>query len=173
MILRTLRTSSVAAIVERLHPLLHLDPVVFLPPELTFQIFSYLNTRSLLVASATSRAWRARALDPRLWRRLYTDEGWAAEFREVRRFEAERPSLPTSTSDPDRKARMARTAADGSGEEQQRSKRGFPRTGFITTVTVKVHLVPRARRFRMALSAGLGGGNSMTESKRMRLQWAR
>ena len=131
MILRTLRTSSVAAIVERLHPLLHLDPVVVLPPEMTFQIFSYLSPQDLLVASVISRGWRARALDSRLWRRLYLREGWAAEKREVRRFERESlsssPPSP-SRSDADRKARMTRTAADG-GDEEQRSKKRIPEDG--------------------------------------------
>ena len=118
MILRTLRTSSIAAIVERLYPLLHLDPIAYLPPELTFHVFSYLNPSCLLVAASVSRAWRTRALDPRLWRRLYRHEGWATEHREVRKFE----STIVSAS-PDRKSRMTRTAAQGSSEEQRSKKR--------------------------------------------------
>lgn len=128
MILRTLRTSSVAAIVERLHPLLHLDPIAFLPPELTFHIFSYLNPQALLVASVTSQAWRIRALDSRLWRRLYYREGWAADYREVRRFEQESSSTSIARSHLDRKSRMARTAAESS-ENEQRSKKRIPETG--------------------------------------------
>lgn len=130
MILRTLRTSSVAAIVDRLHPLLHLDPIAFLPPELTFLIFSYLNPQALLVASVTSQAWRTRALDARLWRRLYYREGWAADQREVRRFEQELSSSNAiSRSRANGKSRMARTAAE-EGENEQRNKKRIPETGF-------------------------------------------
>ena len=102
---------------------------MFLPPEIVFHVFSYLDSTSLLVASAISRLWRGRALDPRLWRRLYIYEGWAAEYREIRKFESEPPTPPTPTMDSDRKARMTRTAADGSGDEQ-RTRRKIARNGF-------------------------------------------
>lgn len=42
-VLRTLRTANIAAVVDRLTPLLHMDPVGKLPPEITSQIFSYLD----------------------------------------------------------------------------------------------------------------------------------
>ncbi|KAI9792852.1 MAG: hypothetical protein M1833_001011 [Piccolia ochrophora] len=87
MILRTLRTSSMSAIIERLHPLLHRNPIAFLPPELIFEIFSYLDSQTLLLASMISSGWRERALDSALWKQLYWYEGWSAELREVRRFE--------------------------------------------------------------------------------------
>ncbi|KAI9788348.1 MAG: hypothetical protein M1816_006951 [Peltula sp. TS41687] len=129
MILRSLRTSSVAAIVDRLHPLLHLDPIAFLPPELTFQIFSYLNPQALLVASVTSQAWRTRAVDTRLWRCLYYREGWAADYGEVRRFEQELSLLNSiTTSRANGKARMARSAAEDA-ENGQRNKKRIPETG--------------------------------------------
>jgi len=86
-LLRSLRTSSIAAIVDRLNPLLHIDPVVYLPPEITFEVFSYLDPHSLLRASTLSRSWRVRALDPRLWRRLFGTEGWSANARQVKDFE--------------------------------------------------------------------------------------
>ncbi|KAI9673207.1 MAG: hypothetical protein M1817_003070 [Caeruleum heppii] len=82
-VLRTLRTSSIQAIIERLHPLLHLDPVRHLPPELIFHILSYLDPSSLLVASTVSQAWRSKALDSRLWYRVFKREGWSADVREV------------------------------------------------------------------------------------------
>lgn len=86
-VLRTLRTSKIAAVVDRLTPLLHMDPVGKLPPEITSQIFSYLDASTLLVASLSSQAWRARILDPRLWRRLYLDQGWGLDEAAVRMFE--------------------------------------------------------------------------------------
>ena len=85
--LRTLRTAKIAAVVDRLTPLLHMDPVGKLPPEITSQMFSYLDASTLLVASLSSQAWRARILDPRLWRRLYSDQGWGLNSAAVRAFE--------------------------------------------------------------------------------------
>jgi len=86
-VLRTLRTSKIAEVVDRLTPLLHMDPVGKLPPEITSQIFSYLDASTLLVASLSSQAWRARILDPRLWRRLYSDQGWGLNSDAVKAFE--------------------------------------------------------------------------------------
>ncbi|EPS33505.1 hypothetical protein PDE_08467 [Penicillium oxalicum 114-2] len=88
-ILRSLPTATLAGIVEHLTPLLHMDPVVKLPPELTFQIFSYLEPRQLLTASLASRSWRSRILDSGLWRVLYINEGWRVDVRAIRNFEQE------------------------------------------------------------------------------------
>ena len=88
-ILRTLRTSSIAAIVDRLRPLLHIDPVSVLPPEITSEIFSYLTPGTLLEASRASRAWRERTLDSRLWRQKFSSEGWGLNMDAIRRFEQE------------------------------------------------------------------------------------
>ncbi|KAL8933217.1 MAG: hypothetical protein Q9216_006467 [Gyalolechia sp. 2 TL-2023] len=88
-VLRTLRTSSIAEIVDRLRPLLHIDPVTVLPPEITSEIFSYLPPSTLLEASCASRAWRERALDSRLWRLKFRSEGWGLDMDAIRRFEQE------------------------------------------------------------------------------------
>jgi F-box and WD-40 domain protein 1/11 len=64
-----------------------MDPVGKLPPEITSQIFSYLDASTLLVASLSSQAWRSRILDPRLWRRLYSDQGWGLDLAAVKAFE--------------------------------------------------------------------------------------
>ncbi|KAL8813479.1 MAG: hypothetical protein Q9223_007023, partial [Gallowayella weberi] len=86
-ILRTLRTSSIAAIVDRLRPLLHIDPVAVLPPEITSEIFSYLTPSTLLEASRASRAWRERALDSRLWWQKFSSEGWGLDMKAIRQYE--------------------------------------------------------------------------------------
>ena len=86
--LRSLRTSSIASIVERLNPLLHLDPVVFLPPEITSQIFLHLSPSDLLRCSTASRLWRERVLDSNLWRTFFAREGWMPDLAEVRSGEA-------------------------------------------------------------------------------------
>lgn len=66
-----------------------MDPVVKLPPELTFQIFSYLDPKTLLTASLASRSWRNRILDSGLWRVHYINEGWRVDLRAIRNFEQE------------------------------------------------------------------------------------
>ena len=86
-VLRTLRTSSIAAIIERLRPLLHIDPVAVLPPEITSEIFSYLTPSMLLEASRASKAWRESTLDSRLWKQNFNQEGWGLDMDEVRSFE--------------------------------------------------------------------------------------
>ncbi|KAI4749355.1 WD40 repeat-like protein [Aureobasidium sp. EXF-12298] len=100
--LRSLRTSSIASIVERLNPLLHLDPVVFLPPEITSQIFLHLSPSDLLRCSTASRLWHERVLDSTLWRTFFAREGWMPDLAEVRSGEAaearRRLSLSRNTS---------------------------------------------------------------------------
>ena len=89
--MRTLRTSSIAAIVERLRPLLHIDPIAVLPPEITSQIFSYLAPSILLQTSKVSKSWRGRSLDSRLWKQKYMSEGWPLDHNEVTLFEQSYP----------------------------------------------------------------------------------
>ena len=93
-LIKSLRTSSIATIVDRLNPLLHIDPVSYFPPEITFQIFSYLDPASLLKASSLSKAWREPALDSRLWRKQFCAEGWVSKTHDLRSWEeAERNRL--------------------------------------------------------------------------------
>lgn len=87
-VLRTLRTSTIAAVVERLTPLLHMDPVTKLPPEVTSIIFSHLPASTLLTASLASKAWRERILDSSLWKELYAGQGWGMDVKELRSLEA-------------------------------------------------------------------------------------
>ncbi|WEW60754.1 hypothetical protein PRK78_006242 [Emydomyces testavorans] len=105
-LLSTLRTSTIANIVERLTPLLHMDPVQKLPPEITAEIFSYLEPATLLTASLASRAWHDRIQDSLLWRKLYLREGWKLNVEEIRAFERQRAEAVQSAS---RKARMRRS----------------------------------------------------------------
>lgn len=86
-VLRTLRTSNIAAVVERLTPLLHMDPLEKLPPEITSQIFSYLEAGTLLNASLSSQTWRARIIDTVLWQELYRGQGWGVNSTEIKAFE--------------------------------------------------------------------------------------
>ncbi|KLJ11066.1 hypothetical protein EMPG_13645 [Blastomyces silverae] len=108
-ILRTLRTSTVSSVVDRLIPLLHMDPVLKLPPEITSEIFSYLDTSTLLTAALASRAWRERIIDSRLWRHLYIQEGWRFDMDAVRTFEQSLSKPPFSHN---RKSRTRRSDTD-------------------------------------------------------------
>ncbi|KAF1829253.1 WD40 repeat-like protein [Decorospora gaudefroyi] len=105
MILRSLRTSSIAGIVEKLNPLLHLDPVLYLPPEITFQILSYLKPETLLRASTLSRAWRERVLDSPLWKLLFRLEGWNSNFPQVRAYEEVQRQKRAQFKEKERKTR--------------------------------------------------------------------
>ncbi|KAL1957780.1 hypothetical protein VTO42DRAFT_5498 [Malbranchea cinnamomea] len=119
-LLRTLRTSTIAAVVDRLFPILHIDPVQKLPPEITAEIFSYLDPSTLLTASLASRAWRARILDTRLWRHLYLNEGWGANMVAAHYFER-RAALTQSLS---KKSRTRHSDADIS--QRKLKKRAIP-----------------------------------------------
>ncbi|KAF2460403.1 hypothetical protein BDY21DRAFT_384038 [Lineolata rhizophorae] len=105
-LVRSLRTSSIAAIVEKLNPLLHLDPAKYLPPEITAQILSYLGPRSLLQASALSKAWRIRSLDDQLWKHMFAAEGWSVNIPQVRVFEDGLRAKITAVRRPRRKAEV-------------------------------------------------------------------
>lgn len=111
--LRSLRTSSIAGIVEKLNPLLHLDPVLNLPPEITFQIFSYLTPETLLRASTLSRTWRGRVMDSPLWKLLFRLEGWNSNFPQVRAYEEVERLRRAEKKEKERKTRP-RAAVDSS-----------------------------------------------------------
>ncbi|KAF3926368.1 Beta-TrCP [Arthrobotrys entomopaga] len=88
-LVRSLPTSAIASIVERLIPVLHLDFITLLPSELSLQILSYLPPKSLLNASLASRTWRKFSMEPRLWKGLYRAEGWSLNEEEAFAFERE------------------------------------------------------------------------------------
>ncbi|KAJ4991978.1 f-box wd-40 repeat-containing protein [Stagonosporopsis vannaccii] len=120
-ILRSLRTSSIAGIVEKLNPLLHLDPVMFLPPEITFQILSYLDPETLLRASVLSRAWRTRVMDSPLWKLLFRLEGWNSNFPQVREYEEAERQRRAGFREKERKTRPR--AAEDMDLDKPSSKR--------------------------------------------------
>lgn len=122
-LLRTLRTSTIASVVDRLAPLLHMDPVLKLPPEITAEIFSYLDPRTLLTASLASRAWRSRILDTRLWRYLYISEGWRVDIDAIRTFEQKHSALSSPQS---RKSRSRHEDPDvGEPKNKKRVPQGW------------------------------------------------
>ncbi|KAG9188959.1 hypothetical protein G6011_05827 [Alternaria panax] len=128
-ILRSLRTSSIAGIVEKLNPLLHLDPVMYLPPEITFQILSYLNPETLLRASTLSRSWRERVLDSPLWKLLFRLEGWNSNFPQVRAYEETQRQKRAEFKEKERKTRH-RAAEDTDYGKPSHKKRARERQLF-------------------------------------------
>ena len=86
-VLRSLKVSSIAEVVDRLWPVFHKDPVQYFPAEIMSQIFSYLTPPMLLEASRASKIWRDRVLDSRLWKLKFKTEGWGLDIDEVKRFE--------------------------------------------------------------------------------------
>lgn len=101
-----------------------MDPVFKLPPELTAEIFSYLDPQTLLTATLASRSWRARILDSRLWRELYFREGWGLDINEVRRFEKERTEAAQSQA---RKSKIRQADTD---VRQPKLKKRVPSSWF-------------------------------------------
>jgi F-box and WD-40 domain protein 1/11 len=122
-VLRTLRTSNIAAVVERLTPLLHMDPVEKLPPEITSEIFAFLEASTLLTASLASRTWRERILESRLWKKLYTDQGWGMDLEEVKTFEDAHSAHTTIMRDEFRKARAHLRSTDGTPDQPLHKRR--------------------------------------------------
>jgi F-box and WD-40 domain protein 1/11 len=101
-----------------------MDPVQKLPPEITAEIFSYLDPASLLTASLASHAWRNRVYDSRLWRELYINEGWGLDIDALRRFERQHSEPPFSQN------RKSRTRHADSDVSEPQLKRRVPPAGF-------------------------------------------
>lgn len=105
---------------ERLRPLLHLDPVAVLPPEIMSEIFSYLTPSMLLEASRASRSWRESTLDSRLWKQKFSFEGWGLNMNEVRNFEQQnnrpRKQMKPPLTDQRSQKKRSRAELDGSDD---------------------------------------------------------
>lgn len=102
------------------HDRLHIDPISTLPQELVESIYEYLDPVSLHNASLVSRAWKIRAYEPRLWRRLYTLEGWTYNRDHVKSFE-ERARIRTGFQS--RGSRRTRTDSMSFDSERHDKKR--------------------------------------------------
>lgn len=100
-LIHSLPTSVIADIVRDANYRLHFDPVECLPHEIIGPIFECLDPKSLVNAALTSKAWKARAYDSRLWRRLFGHEGWSCQREKVELLEsaAKRSKRPASATD--------------------------------------------------------------------------
>ncbi|KAI9375300.1 WD40-repeat-containing domain protein [Aspergillus egyptiacus] len=95
-----------------------MDPVLKLPPEITSEIFSYLDPDTLLTASLASRAWRSRIFDSRLWKEMYIGEGWRVDIDAIHAFEQSHSGISSPQS---RKSR-SRYADTDLGEPKQKKR---------------------------------------------------
>ena len=132
-ILQTLRTSNIAAVVRRLTPRLHMDPVQRLPPEIMADVFTYLDVHSLLSSTLASRTWRERILDVQLWKKFYIGNCWGFDLDAVRAFDnfstsssfrskgKGRPLLRTSTSNEKSQPSLKRRAMAGWLDDRERT----------------------------------------------------
>jgi F-box and WD-40 domain protein 1/11 len=95
-----------------------MDPLRRLPPEITAEIFSYLDPITLLNASLASRDWRSRiTTDSRLWRGMYIKEGWRLDFSAIRKYEQLHSELSMSQG---RKTRTRHADSDASEPQLKR-----------------------------------------------------
>jgi F-box and WD-40 domain protein 1/11 len=93
-----------------------MDPVFKLPPEITAEVFAYLDLTTLLTASLASRSWRNRIFDSRLWRDLYIREGWRLDIDAIRRYER----LHSELASHNRKSRARHDDSDVSEPQLKR-----------------------------------------------------
>ena len=98
-------------------PRLYIDFIRYLPTEICLKILESLDPTSLISVARTCKAWHALALDQKLWRRLYTQEGWHVESAELERWQDRvnsiHPLEPRAASE-DRQYNRKRAISDGS-----------------------------------------------------------
>ncbi|KAJ5138707.1 uncharacterized protein N7515_003555 [Penicillium bovifimosum] len=92
-------------------------------PELTNEVFSYLDPRTLLNASLASRSWRERILDSGLWKFLYLNEGWRVDWAAVRAFEQEHSEAMSPQS---RKSRLRHSENSDTDIGEPKQKKRMP-----------------------------------------------
>lgn len=88
-LIETLPNSDKEFVGKHCERLTHFDPAVCLPNELMFSILSYLSPMDLLACGSVSRGWREKAMDERLWRCCFAQEGWLVDKSKLDDFEAE------------------------------------------------------------------------------------
>jgi len=115
-----LPTSSVAALVDQVHPRLHIDPALKLPTEITEMIFHSLGPEDLLHCSQMSKTWRQRVLDAKLWKTMFFREGWVTDSSQIQN-DIEKENARRSGSRPTRRKLQGDNEANSSRKRQQRT----------------------------------------------------
>ncbi|KFZ10479.1 hypothetical protein V502_08098 [Pseudogymnoascus sp. VKM F-4520 (FW-2644)] len=88
-IMSDLPTSAVYDIVNAMGPLLHVNFLDRLPPEVCLKILGFLDPLSVLQMAQTSRGSLPLSMDWTLWQQLYYREGWRTNQIELKSFERE------------------------------------------------------------------------------------
>ncbi|KFZ05935.1 hypothetical protein V501_07881 [Pseudogymnoascus sp. VKM F-4519 (FW-2642)] len=88
-IMGDLPTSAVYDIVNAMGPLLHVNFLDRLPPEVCLKILGFLDPLSVLQMALTSRGSLPLSMDWTLWQQLYYREGWRTNQIELKSFERE------------------------------------------------------------------------------------
>ncbi|KFY21685.1 hypothetical protein V493_07197 [Pseudogymnoascus sp. VKM F-4281 (FW-2241)] len=88
-IMSDLPTSAVYDIVNAMGPLLHVNFLDRLPPEVCLKILGFLDPLSVLQMAQTSRGSLPLSMDWTLWQQLYYREGWRTNQIELKSFEKE------------------------------------------------------------------------------------
>lgn len=86
-ILKGLPTSAVFDIVNAVGPMLHVNFMNRLPPEVCLKVLGFLDPVSLVQMAQASRGCMSLSLDWTLWQQLYYREGWSTNNTELRLFE--------------------------------------------------------------------------------------
>jgi len=87
-LIETLPNSDKESVGKHCEKLTHFDPAVCLPNELIFSVLSYLSPNDLLACGSVSRGWREKAMDEKLWRCCFAQEGWVVDRSKLDDFEA-------------------------------------------------------------------------------------
>ncbi|ELR10756.1 hypothetical protein VC83_00121 [Pseudogymnoascus destructans] len=85
-IMADLPTSAVYDIVNSMGPLLHVNFLDRLPPEVCLKILGFLDPLSVLQMAQTSRGSLPLSMDWTLWQQLYYREGWRTNQIELQSF---------------------------------------------------------------------------------------
>jgi len=116
-------TSCIAQIFADFNYRLHINPIQKLPFELTEMVMQNVGPMDVIRCSMASKAWRARALDSRLWKMFYFREGWRVDnaiLARLTRKAGSRPSRRRLGSSFDAKSSRKRHQSDirpGSSED--------------------------------------------------------
>lgn len=88
-VMHGLPTSVVFDIVNAVGPMLHVNFMDRLPPEVCLKVLGFLDPVSLVQMAQASRGFMSLSTDWTLWQQLYYQEGWRTNRIELRKFEEE------------------------------------------------------------------------------------
>lgn len=85
--MRTLRPPLILDVLNDIGPILHINFMDKLPPEVCLRILEYLSPAALIAMAQTSRSCFSLAMDWTLWQHSYNSEGFLVNVPELKKFE--------------------------------------------------------------------------------------